>query len=68
MVGRLAVSYAPPKDVACITARVAAIVSWMRANSSPEYQSLHRCEAWETAIPELVFEAVDARAIARDRS
>ena len=56
VVGRLAASYAPPKGMTCIAARVAAIVSWSRADSNPEYQALHRCDTWETVIPELVFE------------
>jgi ATP-dependent DNA helicase RecQ len=67
VVGRLAGSYAPPKGMVCITARVAAIVSWTRADSDPEYQSLHRCDAWETVIPELVFEPMDRRLAAEDR-
>jgi ATP-dependent DNA helicase RecQ len=58
VVCRLAASYAPPKGMACIAARVAAIVSW-RADSSPEYQSLHRCDTWEAVIPEIVFEPVE---------
>jgi len=68
LVGRLAASYAPPKRMACIAARVAAIVSWTRADSSAEYQSLARCDTWETVIPELVFEPVDARVTAEGES
>ena len=58
VVGRLATSYAPPKGMACIAARVAAIVSWSRADSNPEYHSQYRCDSWETVIPEFVFEPV----------
>jgi ATP-dependent DNA helicase RecQ len=58
VVGRLAASYTPPKDMMCSSARVAAIVLWTRADSNPEYQSLARCDTWETVIPEFVFEPI----------
>jgi ATP-dependent DNA helicase RecQ len=58
VVSRLAASYAPPKGMTCVAARVAAIMSWTRAQSEPDYQSLCRCDAWEVVIPELVFQPV----------
>jgi ATP-dependent DNA helicase RecQ len=56
VVGRLAASYAPPRETECVSARVAAIVVWKRDDSSPEYQALHKCDSWEVVVPDLVFE------------
>jgi len=67
VIGRLAAPYAPPKCMVCIAARVAAIVSWTRADSSPEYQALCQCEKWETVIPEFVFEPVHRHVADKDR-
>jgi ATP-dependent DNA helicase RecQ len=58
VVSRLAASYTPPKGMTCVAARVAAIMSWTRAQSEPDYRSLCRCDAWEVVIPELVFQPV----------
>jgi ATP-dependent DNA helicase RecQ len=56
IVGRLAVSYAPPQKMDCISARVAAIVVWRREDSDPQYQASYKCARWEVVVPELVFE------------
>jgi ATP-dependent DNA helicase RecQ len=56
VVGRLAAPYARPKGMTCVAARVAAIVSWTRAQSEPDYRSLCRCDVWEVVIPELTFQ------------
>jgi ATP-dependent DNA helicase RecQ len=56
VIGRFAASYAPPKGMTCVAARVAAIMSWTRAQSEPAYRSLCRCDSWEVVIPELTFQ------------
>jgi ATP-dependent DNA helicase RecQ len=58
VIGRLAASYAAPKGMTCVAARVAAIISWTRAQSEPDYRSLCRCDSWEVVIPELTFQPI----------
>ena len=55
-VGRLARSFKAPPGMRCRSARVFAVVGWSREASRPEYHDRLRCEAWETVVPELVFE------------
>ncbi|MDH5537004.1 MAG: ATP-dependent helicase, partial [Betaproteobacteria bacterium] len=55
-VGRLARAFAPPDDMACIGARVEAIVIRFREDSDPAYLNKLRCDRWEVVVPELVFE------------
>ena len=55
IVGRLARSYTPPRNMECLLARVAAIVSYRREDSAAEFQPSVRCERWEVVVPELVF-------------
>ncbi len=54
-VGQLAASYTPPPGMACIAARVAAIIVRRRSDSPAEYLDQVRCERWEVVLPELVF-------------
>ncbi len=58
-VGKLARSFAPPKGMRCRSASVLAAVAWSREASDPKYHAGLRCEQWEVAIPELVFEPND---------
>ncbi|HEU0201680.1 MAG TPA: RecQ family ATP-dependent DNA helicase [Burkholderiaceae bacterium] len=54
-VGRLASAFEPPAGMACVEARVAAIVVRLRTDSEPEFMHLALCERWEVVLPELVF-------------
>lgn len=54
-VGRLAKKFAPPPGLACLSARVHAMIVWRKTDSAPEYQDRCRSEAWEVVVPELVF-------------
>ena len=55
-VGRLAKSFKPPPGMRCRSAEVFAVVSWSREATDPEYRDALQCDAWETVVPELVFE------------
>ena len=55
-IGALARSYETPDNLPCAEARVAAIATWNKNRSDPQYrQHLHR-DQWEVVIPELIFE------------
>jgi ATP-dependent DNA helicase RecQ len=54
-VGRLSQAFVPPRDMACIEARVMGVIKRYREDCEPEYQGHVRCEQWEVVIPELVF-------------
>ena len=54
--GRLAKSFKPPPGMRCRSAEVFAVVSWSREATDPEYRDALQCDAWETVVPELVFE------------
>lgn len=41
--------------MACIDARVAAVVAWSREDSKPEFAESLQCDRWEVVVPELVF-------------
>ena len=58
VVRRLAASYVPPGGTTCVAARVAAIVTWTRDQSEPEYRSYCRCTTGEVVIPELTFQPI----------
>ncbi len=55
VVGQLAGSFQPPKDMVCAFATVFAIVTWDRDKSDTQYQTGLRCDSWEVVVPELVF-------------
>jgi ATP-dependent DNA helicase RecQ len=55
LVGRLSRGFVPPKDMALLSVRVAAILVSQRDDADPEYQDRFRCEQWEFVVPELVF-------------
>ncbi|MCY4294614.1 MAG: RecQ family ATP-dependent DNA helicase [Acidimicrobiaceae bacterium] len=55
-VGRLATKFEPPQGQRLVSAKVHAVVVRRRDQSSPEYQEGHKCDRWETVIPELIFE------------
>ena len=56
VVGRLAKSFRPPREMRCRSAEVSAIVGWSRESSEPQYRDSIKCESWEVVVPELVFE------------
>ena len=56
VVGRLAKSFQPPREMRCRSAEVSAIVGWSREASEPQYRDSIKCESWEVVVPELVFE------------
>ena len=56
VVGQLARDFEGIARMRCAFANVWAIVSWDRERSEPEYQKGMRCDPWEAAVPELVFE------------
>ena len=47
-----------PAGMRCVFATVAAVVSWDRERSEPQYQNHLVCDKWEVVVPELVFEPV----------
>ncbi|MDE0606101.1 MAG: RecQ family ATP-dependent DNA helicase [Acidimicrobiaceae bacterium] len=55
-VGVLAGRFEPPDKMVCTGATVAAIATWGKDRSDPEYLDLVRCDKWEVVVPELVFE------------
>ena len=57
--GRLSRTFAPPKGMVCIDARVAAVVTWSREDSKPEFEASLKCDRWEVVVPELVFAPVE---------
>ena len=58
VVVRLARGFEKPPDMRCVSATVAAVVSWDRERSEPQFQDRLLCDNWEVVVPELVFEPV----------
>ncbi len=58
-VGRFAKKFKPPRGMRCRSATVLAIVRWSRETSDPKYRDTLKCETWEVAVPELVFEPAE---------
>ena len=56
-VGTLARSYDTPDSLPCAEARVAAVATWNKDRSDPQYRQHLHCDHWEVVIPELIFEA-----------
>ncbi len=56
-VGALARSYEAPDNLSCTQATVAAVATWNKDRSDPQYRQHLRRDHWEVVIPELVFEA-----------
>lgn len=56
IVGRLARAFSPPPNMQCVAARVMAIMTRVKNDDDPTYQSSIRCSRWEIVVPELVFE------------
>ena len=57
-VGTLASAFEPPENMRCIGATVAAVVTWRRKYSEPQYQKQLKRDRWEVVVPELVFEPI----------
>ncbi len=55
-VGILARSFEAPDNMVCTDATVAAIATWGKDRSDPEYLDRVHCEKWEVVLPELTFE------------
>ncbi len=55
-VGALARSYDTPDNLPCAEARIAAIATWNKDRSDPQYRQHLHCDQWEVVIPELIFE------------
>ena len=58
-VGALARSYDTPDNLPCTQARVAAVATWNKDRSDPQYRENLHCDHWEVVIPELTFEPAD---------
>ena len=58
-VGALARSYDTPDNLPCTQARVAAVATWNKDRSDPQYRQNLHCDHWEVVIPELTFEPAD---------
>jgi ATP-dependent DNA helicase RecQ len=57
LVGRLAKSFLPPKEMNLERVQVIAVVKRYRKDSAVEYQSSIKCDQWEVLLPELVYVA-----------
>ncbi len=55
-VGILARSFEAPDNMVCTNATVAAIATWEKDRSDPEYLDGLHCDKWEVVLPELTFE------------
>ena len=56
---RLARAFSAPDGTIVLRGEVAAILTWRREDGHEEYHQLLRRDAWEVALPELVFETRD---------
>jgi ATP-dependent DNA helicase RecQ len=54
-VGKMAKSFAPPKTMYCVEARVSAII----VKRPEEEYRVPKCERWEVVMPELVFKNIN---------
>ncbi|MDE0699733.1 MAG: hypothetical protein F4Y27_01505 [Acidimicrobiaceae bacterium] len=54
--GILAGRFEPPDNMVCTGASVAAVATWGKDRSDPEYLDRVRCDKWEVVVPELTFE------------
>jgi len=54
-VGRLSKSFSPPKDMVCVSVKVAAIIQRQKEDAKPEYAARARSDQWEVVVPDIVF-------------
>ena len=54
-VGRLAMSFKPPKDAEFFAGSVHAVCIWFREDSADEYREHVRRDRWPVVVPELVY-------------
>ena len=54
-VGKLAKAFELPKGLACLSAKVRAIIVVRREAGDPKYLPLYPSPRWEAIIPELLF-------------
>ena len=55
-IGRMAKSWSPPEGRSFLKGKIGAIVRWRRSDNQEEYRPHLHHDAWETILPELVFE------------
>ena len=56
VVGTLSRRFKAPDGMRCVSASVAAVATWSRDRSDPQYQQRLKNNTWEVVVPELVFE------------
>ena len=56
VVGTLSRHFKAPDGMRCANASVAAVATWSRERSEPQYQQRLKNDTWEVVVPELVFE------------
>ena len=56
VVGTLSRHFKTPNGMRCVNASVAAVATWSRERSEPQYQQRPKNDTWEVVVPELVFE------------
>jgi hypothetical protein len=57
--GRMSKNFSPPPNTQFVSGEVAAILRWRKEDSDEKYYHTFRRDAWETVVPELIFEADD---------
>jgi ATP-dependent DNA helicase RecQ len=67
LVGRMAKAFKPRPDMRCLEARVAAVITRLKEDSSPEYQQHFQCQKWEVVVPQFILEPKEA-GISTERS
>ena len=60
VVGALSRSFEAPDGMRCVNASVAAVATWSRERSEPQYQQRLKNDTWEVVVPDLVFEPSQA--------
>lgn len=60
-VGRMAKSWKPPLGHVFASGKIGAIINWRKIDSAEEYAHYHRCDSWETVLPELIFQRENAK-------
>ena len=56
IVGTLSRHFKAPDGMRCVNASVAAVATWSRERSEPQYRQRLKNDTWEVVVPELVFE------------
>ena len=56
LVGRMARAFKPLSDMRCLETSVAAVITRIEEDSSPEYRQHFQCPKWEVVVPQFVLE------------